>query len=412
MKKYTVITFLLFMMMGLGLLFPTSSNAVTNYPIEAKYNPWDSSPQTIGSGEAENGRIFVPMRLLFETYDATVDWEPQTKSIIAKRCDGAILKMSLGSKTVSITQDNQTTYIAMDVIPKIKSGRAFVPLRFVAENLMCDVQWVEKEKKVVITKEYLFNLIDSNQYTINLKTEDYYEKIGSGNFELVGKINGINDYFKNISYDYLAHIGKVEQTDNQNHLVSITVDISDSRTFYQLQSYIHISANTSRLAITTASYEGSVNDNYYVNNNTVWLPEEDQVLEINDISGEVVNTYNYNNIIEKCLKINPFVDMNEVKDIGFEFSNGKHMLLCYTDKFTFNTLYYVLVNLDTHESTNLTSELIPAEDMEFFIRKDLISPSYYLQFLSADENTLYFNYAKYDELTWKHLPKEISYRFQ
>ncbi|MDD4753162.1 MAG: copper amine oxidase N-terminal domain-containing protein [Desulfitobacteriaceae bacterium] len=411
MKKYSLMVFLVSSMMVLVFLLSSPSEAITKISIQTKNNPWDNNPQTIASGETENGRVFVPMRLLFETYDATVDWQPSTKTIMAERCDGAILKMSLGSKIVSITQNNKTTNITMDVVPKVKFGKTIVPLRFVAENLLCDVQWVEKERKVIIIKEYLTSTIDKNQYTINLKTEDYYSKSGDNNFELIGKIRGIKNYFTTISNNYSSNIMKVEKTTNGNHIININIDIFDSSMYRQLKAYINAKHQSSQLAITKHEYNGSVDYYYYINNNNIWLPEEDQVLKIDDVAGEIVNIYNYKDNLEKCLATNPFVDINEIDRIGFNFCDDTNMLLCFTKKSTFNTVYFVLINLKTNQSTDLIAKLIPAEEIKYFIRKDHVSPYYYLQFLNADTNKLYFNYVKYNELS-QPLLNPIAYQYQ
>ena len=40
--------------------------------------------------------------------------------------------------------------IELDVPPKIENGRTLVPIRFISENLGCDVEWDELKREVII----------------------------------------------------------------------------------------------------------------------------------------------------------------------------------------------------------------------------------------------------------------------
>jgi len=39
-----------------------------------------------------------------------------------------------------------------DVAPIITNDRTYTPVRFIAENLGADIEWIEAEQKVVMTK--------------------------------------------------------------------------------------------------------------------------------------------------------------------------------------------------------------------------------------------------------------------
>lgn len=58
------------------------------------------------------------------------------------------LTLKIGSKEITNNGAKKT----MDVAPFIKDGRTFVPIRFVAEELGCKVDWDDKTKTVLITK--------------------------------------------------------------------------------------------------------------------------------------------------------------------------------------------------------------------------------------------------------------------
>ena len=409
MKKCGLIIFLVAIAVSLNIVSPTLSFAQTDIPIEIKHNPWGSPKSGIAVGEAENNRVFVPMRILFETFDATVDWQQSTKTITAQRCDGAVIKMTLDSNTASITQNNQTTNLTLDAVPKVKSGKTMVPLRFVAENLMCDVQWLEKEKKVIIAKEYLTNNLENSKYTFNLKTEELYAQLGEGDFQLVGSIKGVKNYYDSIGFSYYPSIQKAETTPSGNYIITTSVAIEDSRKSQRVFTYINTTQKSSNL-ITIEEWEwGGVIYNYYIDGTNIWLPEEKQVLKLDDTTGTTIATYDYKNVLEKALAINPFVNINEIDSIGFDFCDGTYMLLSYTKKDTLNTRYYILVNLATNEPIDLIAQLIPAEDMENFISRDYLSPSNHIEFLKAENNMLRFNYVSYDDL-WQASSVPIFYQ--
>lgn len=91
-----------------------------------------------------NNRTLVPIRIVTETLGGTADWNADTK-VVTLNIDGKTINMQIG--------------VALEkygVAPIIIDNRTFVPIRFVAEELGADVEWLEKEQTVVITKNKLF----------------------------------------------------------------------------------------------------------------------------------------------------------------------------------------------------------------------------------------------------------------
>ena len=96
----------------------------------------------------ENDRVLVPMRAIFETLGAEVEWNEAEQSITAVRGTD-VIKMQIGS--VTITKNGEV--IESDTAPRLVGERTFVPLRVIAESLDANVEWVEEENKVLITTE-------------------------------------------------------------------------------------------------------------------------------------------------------------------------------------------------------------------------------------------------------------------
>jgi hypothetical protein len=84
----------------------------------------------------ENDRTLVPLRLIAESLGAKVEWVPETKGISIQ--DGErVLSLAIGSASPEL----DGTEIKIDVAPKIIDGYTYVPLRFIAESLDCNVDW-------------------------------------------------------------------------------------------------------------------------------------------------------------------------------------------------------------------------------------------------------------------------------
>ncbi len=112
--------------------------------VDGKIVSFDVSPQLIG------GRTMVPLRAIFESLGATVNWDEATKTVTAFRED-AIVAATIGAYEMRVNGESRT----IDVPPMIVNDRTLVPARFVAEALGCDVQWEANSKSVYITSKVI-----------------------------------------------------------------------------------------------------------------------------------------------------------------------------------------------------------------------------------------------------------------
>lgn len=94
----------------------------------------------------QNGRTLVPFRAIFEALGAQVEWTERTNTVAGYRGPNFVL-LQPGMTRAWIT-GRETR---LDVGPVIVSGRTMVPLRFVAESLGAQVEWVEATRTVTIT---------------------------------------------------------------------------------------------------------------------------------------------------------------------------------------------------------------------------------------------------------------------
>jgi hypothetical protein len=99
----------------------------------------------------KNGRALVPIRPIVESLGGNVSWDPVNKSVT----------ISLGSTTVELWIGKNTAKVNgksvlidpnnQKVVPEIINGRTMLPLRFVAENIGCTVQWDQATQTITLT---------------------------------------------------------------------------------------------------------------------------------------------------------------------------------------------------------------------------------------------------------------------
>ena len=101
------------------------------------------------------GRIMVPVREIFESLGAVVNWDDITQTISAtKGSDTIVMKINSNIMTIN----GQAVNSALDVPPTIVGGRTMVPVRAVADAFGCSVNWDASANLVSIFTKTQLNL--------------------------------------------------------------------------------------------------------------------------------------------------------------------------------------------------------------------------------------------------------------
>lgn len=90
-------------------------------------------------------RTLVPIRFVSEAMGAKVDWENDTRTVVIQK-DEDNIRYTIGQPMAYLNGEMLT----FDSYGILKESRTFVPLRFIAEMLSCDVDWNDSTKTVVI----------------------------------------------------------------------------------------------------------------------------------------------------------------------------------------------------------------------------------------------------------------------
>jgi len=124
---------------GQNALYKMKDSGAIRVSLNGEYLRFDQEPVNI------DGRVLVPMRIIFESMGADVVWDGSQQKVTA----------ALGEKKIELTIGNKTAFVNgnasnLDVPARIINGRTLVPVRFVSESLNTDVAWEQGTKSVVI----------------------------------------------------------------------------------------------------------------------------------------------------------------------------------------------------------------------------------------------------------------------
>jgi hypothetical protein len=148
----------------------------------------------------EKGRVLMPLRGVFEAMDAGVEWAPREWDPYRKTYAGRVrvfksyrfmdlyrhIELWVGGSKAYILElpQGQNYTKVLDIPPRIISGRTLVPLRFVSEALLADVQWLSEQQQVVITsyeaKVARSAGIQAPTTAPNLRGESFSTSLGKG----------------------------------------------------------------------------------------------------------------------------------------------------------------------------------------------------------------------------------------
>lgn len=174
----------------------------------------------------QNGRTLVPLRSIFESLGAHVEWISESQTIVASK---RLNKISLQIGQKEMLKNGES--IALDIPAQIINDNTFVPLRAVSEALDCDVTWDDatklaqittKQKKHTIADHYLTSdLVDPDTQTTVLHTVASYPEILDS--KTLG-VQSVNQAIKQVAYTYLESTKAEASQLAQEEYQSLTSD--------------------------------------------------------------------------------------------------------------------------------------------------------------------------------------------
>jgi hypothetical protein len=113
-------------------------------------------PQEIDPGRGttpiiKNDRTLVPIRAIVEALGGTVNWDGTERKVTIS-LGSTTIELWIGKNTARVNGTNTPIDSTNSkVVPEIINGRTMLPLRFVTENLGCQLQWDPNTKTITIT---------------------------------------------------------------------------------------------------------------------------------------------------------------------------------------------------------------------------------------------------------------------
>lgn len=184
---------------------------------------FDVAPQII------NDRTMVPMRKIFETLGAQIQWDEAARKVVAVKGDTR-LEIVIGSTVAKIGEEEKV----LDSKPLIIDGRTLVPIRFVSEALGAEVYWMGENKKVIIysSESKMPQLFATLERTVLLKSDKTVKATGE-NYKGQCDVEGLKDIkdiaLSSISTFALKNDGtviKIGAADNNQYDASKWKDIA------------------------------------------------------------------------------------------------------------------------------------------------------------------------------------------
>jgi photosystem II stability/assembly factor-like uncharacterized protein len=117
----------------------------TNFTVNGVSNTLDSPPVI------KNSRTLLPIRAIIESLGGTVSWDATERKVTVS-LGSTNIELWIGKSIAKVNGvDTPIDSTNSKVVPEIINSRTMLPLRFVTENLGCDVQWDGTTKTITIT---------------------------------------------------------------------------------------------------------------------------------------------------------------------------------------------------------------------------------------------------------------------
>lgn len=102
----------------------------------------------------KDGYTFAPIQGIVEELGGIVYLDLEKSEIIVEYQEKTLL-FQVGSKTITTHTDSDMTTEEMSVAPTIIDGQVMFPVSLLSQALDCEVYWVEEDRALVITQDYI-----------------------------------------------------------------------------------------------------------------------------------------------------------------------------------------------------------------------------------------------------------------
>ena len=359
-------------LMSLCFLISFSSVVMAGVSVELngeKINFTDENGLTVNP-QIINNRTMVPLRKIFETLGAQIEWYGETETVVATKGD-TVVKLQINNPIAEVTKSGVIEKITLDSKPIIVENRTLVPLRFISESLEKQVAWdqnsqtaiiidyeyfineiknrapifgkaIEKENtqtSLKIVKEY-YDLSDSSKNTNSVVNAQIYNN-SKTNKKVVVNLSGTSELFKEIANEGWSNF-------------DIVLDFSEKGvTYSSSSSIINKMLEEKYRTYESLNLKGSFDDSWEIFIKNIYGFEEKDI--------GLATFYRLDSEYKDFLKLFDFSNTatsSTLKGLGVNYSNATTKYLDYT-KFD-----NVLLENDIVQVYNILNKLIFNYDVE------------------------------------------------
>lgn len=133
------------------LISPRPTSNTINVQLDGEYIDFTDAEGNAVNPKIIQNRTMVPMRKIFEIFNAQINWDNATRTVVATTEEKEIT-LTIGHEIAKLKdlKSEEEKEIVLDSAPVILDNRTMVPVRFIAESLEKEVGWDAEEKTVVI----------------------------------------------------------------------------------------------------------------------------------------------------------------------------------------------------------------------------------------------------------------------
>ena len=316
-------------------------------------NGYTVNPQII------NNRTMVPLRKIFETLGADIEWYGDTETVIATKGDTKV-KLQINNSIAELTKKGVTQKITLDSKPVIVNDRTLVPLRFISESLEKQVAWdQETQTAMIIDYDYFINVFKA-------KAPVFYNSLVKKSSAQPATLKISRAYYdlKNSAYNNVSNItAQIYNNDESSKKVLVSMD-GDSELFREIQSEgwanFDITLNTDAKGVSCTSSSAIINKMIGTGY------KSNKELNLQGSTQDSWGTF-FKNIFgkeEKDVKLATFYNMNSdyTKFINlFKFSNTTN-----SSTITASNINYLNATLKNFDYTKFDNVLLENEIVQVY----------------------------------------------
>ena len=215
-------------------------------------NGYTVNPQII------NNRTMVPLRKIFETLGAEIEWFGDTETVIATKGDTKV-KLQINNPIAELTKDGVTQKITLDSKPVIVNDRTLVPLRFISESLEKQVAWdQDTQTSIIIDYDYFINVFKT-------KAPVFYNSLVKKSSAQPATLKISKAYYdlKNAAYNNVSNVTAQIYNNSENSKKVIVSMDGNSELFNEIRnegwSNFDITINTNEKGVSCTSTSATIN---------------------------------------------------------------------------------------------------------------------------------------------------------